>query len=76
MIPRPCRGGAGVGSVSFLSPTYRLPHSSISLHNITAPTPTPSPTGAGNMMYCIFLSTPPFVGSNSISFPIKRTEHY
>ncbi len=46
MFPRPCRGGAGVGSVSFIH-TQLFPYFSIFFLKIADPTPIPSPTGAG-----------------------------
>ena len=68
MTPRPCRGGAGVGSVSFIH-TQLFPYFSIFFLKIADPTPIPSPTGAGKHQYGIVLNTTSFVGPNSISFP-------
>ena len=50
LTPRPCRGGAGVGS-AFFARTQYLPCPSIFFLDITDPTPIPSPTGAGK--HCV-----------------------
>ena len=46
MTPRPCRGGAGVGSVSFIH-TQLFPYFSIFFLKIADPTPIPSPYRGG-----------------------------
>ena len=68
MTPRPCRGGAGVGSVSFIH-TQLFPYFSIFFLKIADPTPIPPLQGRGNITYGFVLNTTSFVGPNSISFP-------
>ena len=68
MTPRPCRGGAGVGSVSFIH-TQLFPYFSIFFLKIADPTLSPPLQGRGNITYGIVLNTTSFVGPNSISFP-------
>ena len=63
LTPRPCRGGAGVGS-AFL-PAYNIFHVPLSSSLISLTPPLSPPLqGRGNSAYCIFLNPIPFFRSS------------
>jgi len=85
LTPRPCRGGAGVGS-AFL-PAYNIFHvplssSLISLTPPLSPRPHPYPLskgrgglqGRGNSAYSIFLNPIPFLGLHIVPQQKRKAE--
>ena len=70
LTPRPCRGGAGVGS-AFFARTQYLPCPSIFFLDITDPTPIPSPTRAGKQRI-LHLSEPHPICRSSHRPPTKK----
>ena len=64
LTPRPCRGGAGVGS-AFL-PAHNIFHALLSSFISLTPPLSPPLQGRGNIAYGFFGNTISFIGSNSI----------
>jgi len=73
LTPRPCRGGAGVGS-AFL-PAYNIFHVPLSSSLISLTPPLSPPLqGRGNSAYCIFLNPIPFIGLHIVPQQKRKAE--
>ena len=73
LTPRPCRGGAGVGS-AFLT-AYKIFHTPLSSSLISLTPPLSPPLqGRGNSAYCIFLNPIPFVGLHIVPQQKRKAE--